>query len=406
MSFRIAVDSFRLVGEPRSSISVYVSELATSLATVAQVEKLYLLVPRKPGSDFQYSGLSAIGNVQFIYPERPHFPEKSFASQVSWVQWQIPRLIRTIDKPIDYFVAPYHHPPLHLSRKVRVVTVIHDLCGLEKDSGYPKTSKWFYRHLLMFLLAFLRSDRLIPISNYTRTRLIERFPFVSHRVSEVVYNCISSRPVEKEAVQNALKKHGLFGRPYFMSIGLLGRRKGLDLILDSYCRYRATEGHSLLVLVVPSGLKERVEQLASAHGIKDLIMLSELDLSDRDALYNGALALLFPSRCEGFGYPIVEAMRQGCPPIAWRQGPAREITADTVPLLETLDTQNIANMMHLYEELDSNDRVTLASQLSKRSYVFQTGPASLGHQFVQAIQGTGNGGGFTRQTPVEFRESG
>lgn len=382
----IAIDSFRLVSEPWTSGAIYVSELTESLAALPEVHELILFLPRRPQRDFVYEKLLDHEKVECVYPTDEAFPESGFRSQVGWIQKRIPRLVRSLGRNIDYFVAPYHHPPIFLPKEIEIVTVIHDLCGL--GIGYPKTRLGFYRHLSMLLTAYLRSDKVIPISEYTRAQLVGRFPGISSKVTAVVHNRVShNRLANSAVVEQILGKYGLDHKPYFMAFGNPHPRKGLDLVLNSYRLFRQHAGEASLLVVVGENYRATVERMVQEQGLRDIVLVSDIESFERDALYKGALALLFPSRCEGFGYPVVEAMLQGCPPIAWQEGPVKELVSDEVSLLARLDPEKITEQMIWYAALPADARAKLASQLVEHSRMFADD--GFGRKFFEAMTNTG-----------------
>jgi glycosyltransferase involved in cell wall biosynthesis len=385
MALSVAIDAFRLVTDPRTSSAIYVSELVKSLSASPEVQKLYLLLPRRPGHDFIYDDLIRLEKVECIYPHHDVFPERGLVGQVNWIQWVILRLVQARLRSIDCYIAPYHHPPIFLPKRIRVVTVIHDLCGLRADCGYLKTKKGFYRHAFLFLMASMRSSVLIPISKYTKGQLEKQFPFLSGRVSNVVYNGVNCHPVSDLLLSQTLKRFALDRKRYFLGFGSPGPRKGLDLILGAYKLYKKRAGSALLVLIVAGQYRTSVQQTIRTEGVTDVVTVSEIEANERDALYRGALALLFPSRCEGFGYPVVEAMRQGCPPIAWHEGPASEIVDTVLPLLTKLDVDEIVMQMEIFEKLDPGARVELSQHLFQRSLLF-TGER-FGYEFLESLKG-------------------
>ena len=237
----------------------------------------------------------------------------------------IPALLRKLPAACNAYIAPYHHPPLLLPRSTRVVTVIHDVCGLKKTAGYVKTKKAYYEHLLMFCFAAIRSDVFVPISQFTKRQFTDAFPFLRERVSNVVYNNVKCETQDDRTADQILRKYGISRGTYFLAFGLPGLRKGFDLVIASYVAYKNRGGERSLFLIVPREYHEFVTRKLLCEKIYDARIVCDINFEDRDALYNGATALLFPERCEGFGYPIVEAMRQGCPPVAWWNSPAAEI---------------------------------------------------------------------------------
>jgi glycosyltransferase involved in cell wall biosynthesis len=385
MGVSIGIDGFRLLTAPKTSHATYISDLVTSLSTVGEIDHLHLFIPRRPLKDSSFSELAKITKLECVWPEEECYPERSFRSQVYWVQYVIPRLVRVRASTIDCYIATYHHPPMFLPTNVRVVTVIHDVCGLRSSAGYSKMKKGFYQHLLMFILAGLRSDVLIPISHRTKTEFARSFPFLRRRISGVVYNSVKGKPVTDDFVAaNILKKYGVYNKRYFLAFGQPGLRKGLDLILAVCSVYRKRGGQSIFVFIVPRAYRDSLDEELIARGIRDVTMISDIEVGERDALYKGAVALLFLSRCEGFGYPIVEAMRQGCPPIAWHDTPASELIGRDFAVLNSLDSEEIVKQMTDYEQLDIESRLRLSERLTSRSLIFLGD--NFGREFFQMMK--------------------
>jgi glycosyltransferase involved in cell wall biosynthesis len=383
-SMIMAIDAFRLLAEPLASIGVYLSELVRSLHTLPEVQKLYLLFPRKPAENFIHQKLAELKNVEFVYPTKDFFPERNFLSEICWTHLIVPSLIRANIKSANYYLAPYHHPPIFLRRGIHVLTIVHDLCGLRSDCGYRKTGRGFYQHLFRFVMAAIRSDCFVPISQYTKTQFINRFPFLAGRISNVVYNGVSCLPVSDEILHETLHKYGLHGKRYFVGFGSPSIRKGIDLIIDSYKAYKDRGGDGSLLLITARYYHDAVVRLLDKEGLTAVSILSDVANSERDSLYRGAVALLFPSRCEGFGYPVLEAMRQGCPPIVRHEGPMSEIVGCGLSLLEELTVEQIVSHMTMFENVDAHARAELSERLVRRSLVF-TGE-SFGHNLLSAIK--------------------
>lgn len=385
-SMVMAIDAFRLLADPLASIGVYVSELVQSLQRLPEVQKLYLLFPRKPEQNFTHQKLAELEKVEFLYPRKNFFPERNFSSEIYWTHFIVPSVIRANIKSPNYYLAPYHHPPIFLHRGIHVVTIVHDLCGLRADCGYRKTGRGFYQHLFRFAMAAIRSDRLVPISQYTKREFMTRFPFLAGKMSNVVYNGVSCQPVTNERLDETLRKYNLQGKAYFVGFGSPSARKGIDLIVSSYKAYKARGGHGSLLLITASYYRRAVAELLKREGLTDARVLSGIANADRDSLYKGAVALLFPSRCEGFGYPVLEAMRQGCPAIAGQEGPMSEIVGGDLSLLEELRVDQIVSQMTKFENAGSHARAELGERLLRRSLSF-TGE-SFGYSLLRAIRPT------------------
>ncbi len=189
---KIAIDAFRVVCEPQTSGAVYVVELAAALCESAQVQAVYLVVPR--------------GHV-------PAAGMPSFAStKVHWL------------------IAPYHQTPMRVPRSCKVLTVIHDLCGLRADCGYSKLGRGYWRHLTSFLTATVRADAVIAISEYTRNELQRRFASMKHLPTRVAYNAVSTMSLSSAQAIEATA-HLQLPSEFFLAYAAGGPRKGTDITL-------------------------------------------------------------------------------------------------------------------------------------------------------------------------------
>jgi glycosyltransferase involved in cell wall biosynthesis len=384
---RVAVDAFRLIAEPHTSGAVMVSEIVRQLHRHAAIAQISLVLPRKPDSDFQFGDLLNIAHVATLIPRQPCFPEKGFVRNLHWIQVVIPGILKTAD--ISYFIAPYHQTPVFLRRSVRVLTIINDICGLLPSAGYVYYKTAVYRHWFNILTALQRADGFAYISAYTKGTFERAFPNAKRRPSMVIYPkpTISFLAPGDRGRAEALSAHGLSAKGYFFAMGASGIRKGQDLTQRAFELYRSRGGRNKLALLVPEAAARNLKGTAAASS-DSVVLLHDLSNADRDAIYSGAIALLFPSRCEGFGYPVLEALVQGCPPIALRHSPANEIVGECAPLLETLDENEIVDMMLIYEAMTSASREQMAARLSAHAESFVSA-IDAGNRFASLMQDIG-----------------
>ena len=113
---------------------------------------------------------------------------------------------------------------------------------------------------------------------------------------------------------------------YLLFVGTAEPRKGLDVLVEALA---LDAGLPPLVVAGPTGWGDvRVDELARAAGVGDRVtVVGRVPDADLAALYDGARALAVPSRAEGFGLPVVEAMSVGVP----------VVTSDDPALLEVGD---------------------------------------------------------------------
>jgi len=135
------------------------------------------------------------------------------------------------------------------------------------------------------------------------------------------------RQLDDSIISARLSPFGLAHRSYIIHVGSNLRRKNRSGVLRIFAK-AVRQWNGLLVLAGESPNQELLA-LADRLGIRQrVVAVPAPDNRTLEALYNGAMALLFPSRFEGFGWPIIEAQASGCPVICSNAGPLPEICGE------------------------------------------------------------------------------
>ena len=221
--------------------------------------------------------------------------------------------------------------------KGRVVVTCHDVMPFTVP-GYHRTTRervvkqTFLRHSLAGLR---RADRVIAVSEFTAgeaARLLNLPP----RLVTVVPNMVRRvfRPMGRAAAEEVLATGGLAlpRGPRVLSVGHAGPYKNLEFLL----RVMAQPGLREATLVRVGRLTERQRMLAEELGIAERIVYAGTVTEEAlAALYSTADVLAQPSRAEGFGLPVIEAMASGLPVVVSDGGALPEVVGDAgivVPL--------------------------------------------------------------------------
>lgn len=364
MSVHVAIDAFRLTG-PATSIGTYTLELAASLAD----EKcdLTFLLPRRERGGLLAHAQQTHPCARFVTAKTPLFPEQGIGKLAHWNQIVIPSLLK--ESGATCLISTYHQTPLRVPPGIARVSIIHDCCGLREDCGYRPYRRAWLMHWTNLKTAALAADAILPISQATHDAYLEAFPSASNRLTAPLYNRVSTATLDVTKALHLLQELSLLPNSYVLGFGLAGRRKGTDVALQAYSLYRKQGGRLPLVLIAGRNLD--LEQWGLDGTLRNEVMLLDrVDDQTRDALYSGASSFLFCSRCEGFGYPLVEAARQGCPPVAWKQTTAYEIFRDAIPLVNHLTPGEVSKLLHRYERLEQADRDALKLRLIQCSDAF------------------------------------
>lgn len=378
---RIAIDGFRIVCERNTSGRAYALELIAALSERPEVQAIEILVPW--ANEELHSIVAKLPKTSVLSAAVSPFldPARSWFRKTFWIQWTIPRLLGQRRTGLDWYIAPYHQCPV-LLRTAKVLAVIHDLCGLREDCGYHRKSKGYWNHRFNFWTANRRADVLVPISEFAKTDFSAHYPGSAGKMVAPIYNSVKAKTLSTEAVSQALRGLNVHER-FFIAFSATGPRKGTDITLKAYEAYRAQGGKSELVLIGGKAGINYWQGRPEARGLQGVRWLPDVPDLVRDALYQRAVALLFPSRCEGFGYPIVEALRQGCPSIALEYSPAKEILPKRSVFMQSLNSDELLKLMKDYDELALQKTESSIRELIAHSQKFADD--SLGKNFVAAL---------------------
>jgi glycosyltransferase involved in cell wall biosynthesis len=239
-----------------------------------------------------------------------------------WTHWRFARAL--LKEPPDVVFVPSHVLPLTM--RVSSVVTIHDLGHRQQRASYGFMD-WWYLELMTRRMA-RKATRLIAVSETTAGDLRRFYGVKPERIS-VIHSGVdaSMKPQSEAEVRRVKSKYGL-DRPYFLYVGRNHPRKNLDTLLRAF---ESARGHGLDASLVLAGPGHR----PSADGW--LKVLSYVPAKDLPGLYSGALALVLPSRFEGFGFPVLEAMSCGTAVISSTAGALPEIVGDAAILINPDD---------------------------------------------------------------------
>jgi glycosyltransferase involved in cell wall biosynthesis len=226
-----------------------------------------------------------------------------------------------------------HFPHSLLGRAIAAATVVtvHDLMWIEHPE-WVDSSRWlrpvrhrFYRHGM--LTALHHATRVIAVSQATADRITALIPQAKGRLVVVHHGIAPAfRPPDDEQTAAACAAR-LVGSdaPYFLVVGKNEPYKAHEITLRAFAASAAPRERLVLLQRTKRGrgLHRLARQLGIRHRLRWLPGLSREELV---TVVQGARALLQPSRAEGFGMPVLEAMACGCPVIA----------SDTPALVEVL----------------------------------------------------------------------
>ena len=216
-----------------------------------------------------------------------------------------------------------HFGPFNLPKRTRRITYIHDLTPILFHK-FHVFNGWFLHEL--FLNRILKNaDLIFADSQNTAKDLVKHYPVSRDKIT-VNYLGVSDQFSKKED-QKLLSRYEV-NRPYFIYVGTIEPRKGIHTLLEAFEIFKKEdrEDHDLLIIGSMGWKMDSFEKLIDNHPFKENIKyLGFVQLEELVAFYTMAKFLILPSRYEGFGLPIIEAMYCGTRSIVAKNSSLKEI---------------------------------------------------------------------------------
>lgn len=233
--------------------------------------------------------------------------------QYVWENWAFPCLLQSSSVPVgmDFYLSKNH--------KSKGIVFVYDLMFLDSsDSDYRDN-----------MLTRVRSSietghQVVTISNHCRSQISKYFSLPEHRIG-VVYPGVSS-------VSDGLEKSGNDEETSIIYTGELSHRKNIVAMLEAV-KHLFNTGHNFNFHLIGKATADQpdIDAAISMLGLKNeerVKWLGWVSEQQKNKLWSSADLLLFPSRDEGFGMPVVEAMACGIPVVTSDGGALSEVAGD------------------------------------------------------------------------------
>ncbi len=251
---------------------------------------------------------------------------------------------------VDFFHATFTPPPL--ASKEYLFTH-HCFSTFSHPEFYDSSTLLRLNRLIKTGLE--KSCACVCVSEFVMQKTLDKFELPKERF-KVVYNGISNcfRPLDELLRTRVLKERYNIDFPYFLYIGKLDPRKNIGRIVEAFSIFRQETGSDWKLLLVGkrTRLMDDLDSIIRRNGLSEqVIQLGYIANEDLPALYGEARGFIFPSICEGFGIPVIEAMACGTPVITSNCSSLPEVTAGAALLVDPYDVSAIAHeMQRLYDD--------------------------------------------------------
>lgn len=290
-----------------------------------------------------------------LYGHAPKPEGLEFPPGWTWkvLSWPIPRgwthgrlsLEMLFSAPTVLFV-PGHEVPALVSKRTAVVTTLHDIAFKVVPDVYEPSAR--RRQDLAVRRALTRAKTILVPSNATKNDLVREYHVDARRIA--VTPLAPTMPVVQEDASDVLRSIRVGDRQYILSVSRLEKKKNTLLLVRAFAALKRKFGHGHPLALVLAGNfgygEQEIRRAIAEEQIENEIRLPGY-VSDHDVsiLLQHALCFAFPSRAEGFGLPILEAMEHGAPVIASNVPSSIEVAGDSALLISQNDVAACSRAM-------------------------------------------------------------
>lgn len=262
-----------------------------------------------------------------------HFDDKKIRKEIVKNTFSYPIFIeRFLNPSINTYNGVFHSSYYRYlkSEKVYNITTVHDFIN-EKFRKEPL--KHF--HSYQKFNAIKNSDKIICVSKNTKKDLLKFFPNIDHSKVSVVYNGVSQNFFQLKDCNNLKSIIPFEKNEYLLYVGSRSFYKNFHMTIQTAKKLKKP-----LVIVGPNFSTQEKKILKKILKNRFFI-LENIPQKILNILYNNALCLLYPSSYEGFGMPIIEAQKAGCPVILNNKSSIPELVHKSAILLNNINSSKI-----------------------------------------------------------------
>jgi glycosyltransferase involved in cell wall biosynthesis len=296
------------------------------------------------------------------------------SARLAWEQSGLPLVAQQV--AADVIHMPHYSMPLRPTRPT--VVTVHDVTYVTEPSLHPPASAMLLAAAIR--TAARRATRLIVPSSATRDALVRELGVEASRI-DVAHHGVDSKlfrrpsPAEVAAVSGRL---GLHGKPYIAFLGSMEPRKNVAALISGWASAVSDIADPpALVLAGGAGWSEDVDAaIASVPPHLRVCRPGYLPYGELPGFLGGALVAAFPSRGEGFGLPVLEAMACGAPVLTTRLTSLPEVGGDAVEYTSPEAESIGAALRHLIEDPSRRDSLGIAGHARAQQFTWAASAAA------------------------------
>lgn len=288
----------------------------------------------------------------FIRPDNTDLPK--YLKDLPNIKIEVINLPRPLRLIWEQLILPFRarsydvlHSPVYVTpvlKFTRYVVTELDMTVFTQPEKYSLIKKFYFQ--LMIPFSVRRSDKILAISNSAAGDVMRILKVPRTKVVTTPLGVRDSlvRVSAQEELSRVSQKYHLPDK-FILFLGVLEPRKNVDGLVRAFAKIsEQIDQHLVIAGSAGFGWKnDGIFQLVREAGLEDRIhFIGTVDEADKAGLYSRADVFTYPSFYEGFGIPVVEAMKCGVPVITSKGSSLEEIAGNGAVLIDPNDTNDIA----------------------------------------------------------------
>lgn len=255
-----------------------------------------------------------------------HFPPQGIWSRIRSL-WRVWGITKDIQKDgIQIFHGLSNELPLNIGtpeqRKMKAggkgckyIVTVHDLIFIHTPQYYHWIDRQIYN--FKFRRACRCADRVIAVSEYTKQEIMHYYHTPESKIDVVYQGCdpVFSQEIEEGKLQEVKARYQLPDK-FVLYVGSIEERKNLMLVAKAMAELNRRAAIHVVAVGRRTAYVDQIQDFLKAQGIDHLFhFYHQVPYADLPAFYKWASTFAYPSRIEGFGIPLLEAISSGVPAI-------------------------------------------------------------------------------------------
>ena len=348
---KIGIDVYSALHYPRG-MGIYTINF---LKYLAQIDK-----------NNQYILYGNVEDVNNVLPKQDNFRYRNLGVNylICYEQFALPKACKEDD--IDILHSPANTSPFFLDKKIKRILTLHDVMCLKKEVPFPKHKRQFFGRFYYAFTTVLnapRAEKILTVSNYSKEDISKTLKINKEKII-LTFNGHEHFDISNATSIEELQKKYQIPTDYYFHLGGEAPTKNTEFLLKYFVKHQDKN-------IVIAGIRnlEISHLYANYNKYNNIKFIPYIPQEDIVGLYMNAKAFLFASLYEGFGIPLLEAMKCSCPIISSNATCLPEVAGDAALYFYPHDINTFSEQIQILEK-DDNLRQKLLKKGQERHNIF------------------------------------